>query len=309
MASAEICVIFNPTAARGRAASRIDALRRGLAGRAEFRASENCGHAQKIAREAAAAGFATVAAAGGDGTVHEVACGILGSQRPEARFAVIPLGSANDYAYSLQRSWPNSADGQARQAVWAVDVGRVRAPDGPESYFVNTLGLGFSGAVTIESRRIRRLQGLPLYALAFVRALWGRYRLPRMEIKLDDHTWDAPTLSFTAALAHREGALVVAPQAKLDDGWFDYLLAGALPRWKLLRYLPKLAGGGELPKDDPAILSGLCRHVELRSDEPLTVHVDGEFFCLPENGIRQLQIELLPRRLNVVSIDGIEKAS
>jgi diacylglycerol kinase (ATP) len=301
--SAEMCVIHNPTAARGRAEARLEDLRRQFAGRAEFRPTAHPGHAEKIAYEAAREGFPIVAAAGGDGTVHEVACGVLRADGPETRFAVIPLGSANDYAYSLKRS--RSVGDSSGERGWAVDVGHVRAEDGRESFFVNTLGLGFSASVTVESRRIRRLGGMALYGLAFLRALWRRYRLPRMEIALDDRQWRAPTLSFTVAIAHREGSFVVAPHALLDDGWFDYLLAGALPRWKVLRYLPKLAGGGELPKGDPAIVTGRCQHVELSADEPLTVHVDGEFFCLPEDRVRRLSIELLPRRLRVELIDDL----
>ena len=46
-------------------------------------------------------GFGIVAAAGGDGTVHEVANGVLQAGRPEVCFAVVPLGSADDYAHSL----------------------------------------------------------------------------------------------------------------------------------------------------------------------------------------------------------------
>jgi diacylglycerol kinase family enzyme len=234
--------------------------------------------------------------------VHEVACGLLTADRPDVRFGVIPLGSANDYAYSLKKS--QTAREPAGQTGWAVDVGVVRGDGGRESFFVNTLGLGFSGAVTIESRRIRRLGGLALYGLAFLRALWGRYSLPRMEIALDDKVRQGPTLSFTVALAHREGGFVVAPHAVLDDGEFDYLLAGALSRWKVLRYLPTLAGGGDLPAADPEILRGRCRRARVESEQPLTVHVDGEFFCLPEDNVRRLEIELLPRRLHVELIEA-----
>jgi diacylglycerol kinase family enzyme len=298
-----MCVIYNPAAARGRAARNLEALRRRLRSGADFRASEYPGHAERIARLAAAEGFAVVAAAGGDGTVHEVACGLLAANRPHVRFGVIPLGSANDYAYSLKKS--QSSCDAARQTGWAVDIGVVRGDGGRESFFVNSLGLGFSAAVTVESRRIRRLGGLALYGLALLRALWGRYALPQMEIALDDKVRQGPTLSFTVAVAHREGGFVVAPHALLDDGEFDYLLVGALPRWKVLRYLPTLARGGDLPATEPEILRGRCRRARVEAEQPLTVHVDGEFFCLPEDNVRRLEIELLPRRLRVELIEPL----
>jgi diacylglycerol kinase family enzyme len=287
------CVIFNPAAARGRAGQRLDALRAELGGQADFRPTQRAGHAEELAYQAAQDGYAEVVAAGGDGTVHEAANGLLRAQRPDVTFRVLPLGSANDYYWSLCKIADPARPVRALDAAWVQDgTGRGR-------YFVNTLGLGFSGAVTVESRRIRRLRGLPLYALAFVRALCWRYACPAMTITFDGAPRTAPTLSLTLAIAHREGNLVVAPHAELDDGLFDYLHVGCLARWEVLRYLPRLASGGELPKDHPAIWLGRCRAVHLESAAPLTVHLDGEFFSRPEDDVRQLEVRILPGALRV----------
>ena len=72
-------------------------LKQVLASRAEFWPTKRAGHAEELARDASLKGFSVVAAAGGDGTVHEVANGLLRAGRPEVEFAVLPLGSANDY--------------------------------------------------------------------------------------------------------------------------------------------------------------------------------------------------------------------
>src|SRR5439155_18187988 len=95
------CIIFNPSAARGRARRKLEDLRRVLGPDVDFRPTQHPGHAEELALEAARTGFATVAAAGGDGTVHEVANGLLRADRQDITFAVIPLGSANDYVFSL----------------------------------------------------------------------------------------------------------------------------------------------------------------------------------------------------------------
>lgn len=290
-----ICVIYNPTAARRRAATRVERLRAELGTRAEFRPTDRPGHAEELARHAALEGFAIVAAAGGDGTVHEVANGLLASGRTEVAFAVLPLGSANDYAHSLgQAGLPNWS------ATRQVDVGEVTADDGRRRWFVNTMGLGFSGAVALESRAIGWLQGIPLYGLAFLRALWRHHALPMMDAHFDSVVRKTPTLSLTIALGQREGNLVVAPKASLDDGWFDYVHAGPLSRWQVLRHLPKLASGGELPANHPAIWQGRCREAQLTSKAPLLVHLDGEFFCKPLDGVRNLEVRLLAGRLRVV---------
>jgi diacylglycerol kinase family enzyme len=212
--------------------------------------------------------------------------------------AVLPVGSANDYAHSL-----GLAADWWRQARWPlptrpVDVGLVQSPDGRRRYFVNGLGLGFNGAVTLESRRIHRLQGVPLYLAALLRALWYHYAAPVLRLTLDGQPWQTPTLAFSVALGRREGNFVLAPNAKLDDGFFDYLHAGALPRWELVRFVPRMITG-RLPVGHPLVRYGQCRDVAVAAPGPVTVHLDGEFFSLPEDGVRDLTVQLLPGALQV----------
>ena len=150
MNAPRLCVIFNPTAGRRRALRRLDALAATWRSQATFCRTEHAGHAVELARQAAESGYGIVAAAGGDGTVHEVANGLLQSGRPDAAFGVIPIGSANDYAYSLRQNQITSPR--------LVDVGVIRTHRGDHRYFVCCLGIGFSACVTAESRRIHRLR-------------------------------------------------------------------------------------------------------------------------------------------------------
>jgi diacylglycerol kinase family enzyme len=291
-------VIFNPSAGRGRAGQRLTRLRRLLGAGAHYQPTQGAGHAEELAFQAARSGFAVVAAAGGDGTVHEVANGILRAGQPAVALAVIPIGSANDYAYSLGQAGCWQEDKAAGRGPRPVDVGWVRSADGRERYFVNGLGLGFNGAVTLESRRIRRLQGMALYGCAVLRALWYRYDSPPMAITLDGQTRQGPTLALSVAIGRREGNFLMAPEAQLDDGLFDILLAGPLSRWELLRCFPGMVSG-RLPKHHPALWAGRCQKLTLASEKPLAVHTDGELFCVPEDQVRNVEIGILPRRLLV----------
>jgi diacylglycerol kinase (ATP) len=207
-------------------------------------------------------------------------------------FGVAPIGSANDYAYSL------SHDGCPHPySIREVDVGVVRDAQGRQRFFVCCLGLGLNGAVTLESRRIKHLQGVALYGLATVRALWYHYACPEMSITMDGGlTWSEPTLMLSVLLGQREGNLVLAPQAKLDDGYFDYVQAGQLSRAEVLYFLPRLALAGP-PRVHAKVRQGHCRNLNLRSATPLICHIDGEFFCRPEDHVRGLDIYLLPRKL------------
>jgi diacylglycerol kinase (ATP) len=298
MSDADLCVIFNPVAGRGLAARRLEGLRRTLGARAQFRPTKGPGHAEELALQAAREGFPLVGAAGGDGTLHEVANGLLRAEALGTALAVFPFGSANDYAHSLglTAGWWERRD--LHVELQPVDVGLVRAADGRERYFVNVLGLGFSGLVNLESRRIHWVRGLTRYGLALAKALWLHYRHPLMTVTRDGVVREVPTLSLSVALGRREGNFLLAPRAELDDGLFDYLHAGPVPRWELLRHFPGMIAG-TLPSDHPRLWMGRCREVTVQAAAPLTAHVDGEFFTLPEENVRRLEVSILPGRLRV----------
>lgn len=286
----EVCVIYNPTAGKRRAERRLEPVRRAWGDRASFRPTLHAGHAAELARQAALDGFAIVAAAGGDGTVHEVATGLLTANRPDVKFAVIPIGSANDFAFSLKKLPGDIA---------RIDVGRARRDDGLTKTFICNLGMGFNGTVTVESRRIHWLQGSLLYGLAALRALTNQFEHPTFEIRIDDEpAWTTPTLLFAVLLGEREGGFVLAPAAKLDDGWFDFVHAADLSRFQVVRLLPRLALWGA-PKEWPGVRQGRCRRIAIRSDRPVNVHVDGEFLCYREDGMKNFEIDIEPAALAV----------
>jgi diacylglycerol kinase (ATP) len=295
----ELCVIFNPAAGKHRAASRLEQIRRTWGTHADFRATQHIGHACELAEQAARDGFAVVAAAGGDGTAHEVLNGLMAAANPEIAFSIIPIGSANDYAYSLGLHDKHTP--RMRQ----VDVGHVRASNGKQAYFGCCLGAGFTGRVTFEARKIQRLQGIFLYGLAAIKAVLYHYAYPSMTLRLDDEpAWTTPTLLFSAMVGKREGGFVLAPNAVMDDGWFDYIHAADLSRWEILHFLPRLALFGP-PEHYPKIRQGRCRRVTLHSEAALAVHVDGELLCVPEDGVQELAITIMPLALRVANLDYV----
>src|SRR4051812_40533132 len=101
------CIIYNPAAGRGRARRLVERLRRSRGG-IDFQPTNEPGHGAELAVRAIESGHIHVIAAGGDGTVHEVANGVLAAESPVAVFGVWPIGSANDYAFALGVSgdWP-----------------------------------------------------------------------------------------------------------------------------------------------------------------------------------------------------------
>jgi YegS/Rv2252/BmrU family lipid kinase len=300
-------VIVNPWAARGRTGNRWPELRDRLSRHAVLAETNGPGHGEELALEAARSGYGTVVAAGGDGTVHEVANGVLRAGRPEVRFGVLPLGSGNDYAAALGLSndWQAACDGVLSDRVRRVDVGEVRDERGRSRFFVNTLGLGLSGAVALESRSIKRLRGLAMYGLATLKALAKHFRQMHTTLTIDGQSRETRTVMLTVALGFREGGgFIVAPDAKLDDGLFDILHAGNLSLFRTLCYAPRLTRG-DIPRH-PEILSCRCQTISLAADQPLIVHIDGEFFARPEDQVRRVEIRLLPGALAVVGNDEFQ---
>jgi diacylglycerol kinase family enzyme len=239
-----------------------------------------------------------IGAAGGDGTIHEVTNGLLRAAQNQVALAVFPIGSANDYAHSLGLSsewWLNQ---DLLEEARLVDIGIVRTADGRERFFINGIGFGFNGAVTMESERIHGLQGVLLYTTALVRALWLHFNRPVVTVTMDGKPRRTPTVALSVAIGQREGNFKLAPHAVVDDGLFDYLHVGPVARWEVLRYAPGMITGN-LPTDHPLLWMGRCREVHVQSEAPLPVHLDGEMLCRPQDGICEFDIKILPQRLSI----------
>lgn len=290
------CIIFNPVAGRSCSQRRLARFREHWKTRAEFWPTQYRGHGIGLARAACDQGFSIIAAAGGDGTVHDVANGLLQSSRSDVTLAVVPVGSANDFAYSLARQFGASLmeDGN----YTSVDVGSVTTTSGRESFFVVSLGLGLSARVTLEARQVSRLQGKALYAVAVWRAVKAN-QVSDLRVQFDDDPpIQSPSLLTSVMLCEREGNFVLAREARLDDGRFDVVSAAPMGRLRVLGLLPRIALAG-VPAHHPKIAQRRCRSLTVESPTPLAVHTDGEMFCTAEDGVHDLAVRLLPARLRV----------
>jgi diacylglycerol kinase (ATP) len=292
------CVIYNPAAGRGTAERLLKALPSALMSGCELRPTAREGHAVELAQRACAEGFGRVVAAGGDGTVHEVANGVLRSDRRDVVFGIWPLGSANDFAYTLgMQAWWKQRDANPPTEILAVDVGRVTTP-GRERFFVDAVGVGFNGMVTIEARKTKWLRGIPLYAWGFIKAMVKHFDKPVMTVRFDDLEVTTPTLALSVLNGQREGNFPIRPDARLTDGLFDYVHATRLTRWHMVRFMPAMLTG-RLPEKHKLLALGRARRVSVSSAAPLCVHADGEFVSLPGDGVKEVAVEVLPARLRV----------
>jgi diacylglycerol kinase (ATP) len=290
------CVIYNPAAGRGRAQKLIESTKSKIDRDIILFPTDSPRHAIALTQQAIADGFQRIVAAGGDGTVHEVATGILHAGQSGIRLGVWPLGSMNDFAFSLGLlNWWNDPT-RPLSAKW-IDVGQATSA-GKAMWFINCAGVGFNGMVTIESRKTRWLKGVPLYAWGLIKAMVRHFDKPVMAIEIQGRMMNEPTLAFSLCNGNREGGFPIGKFAKLDDGLFEIFHVGAVKRWELMRYLPQLITGN-LPKDHPHLHEYQSDWATVSSQKSICCHLDGEFFCVPGDDVKAIDFRIHRNKLRV----------
>lgn len=303
-------VIFNPMAARGRAARRREEIERAFAAAgAECRLveTEGRGHARELAERGVAEGWGAVVAVGGDGVVHEVANGLMRSAGEDATvpLGIIPIGTGNDFIKMLELP-PHQPGEAVRRLLHAtprqVDIGRVshhRTGGGPEGvwYFTNGVGVGFDAQVATHARGIQRLRGVAIYAWALMKTL-SDLRSPRIHVTVDGREIaDRPLILTTVSNGPcHGGSFWLCPGARVDDAQLDILIATARSLPAVLRLLPRVVFGKHLGQWGVELHRG--SKVLVRSEERLPIHADGEIVA---DWVRELEIEVLPGRLTVLA--------
>lgn len=275
MPEQRIVFIENPAAGKGREGRsrqqiRAEVERAGLFG--TWLATEGPDHGVALTEESARGGATTVVAVGGDGTVNEVVGGLMRVPK-EARpvLGVLPAGTGCDYARLLgHRRWdiPGAAAVLRDQAVRTMDAGEVNG-----RFFANGVGLGFDGAVAADAAKLRLIRGFAAYLTAVFRVLrtWENFRLIA---EVDGETLDGPAILAAVTIGPASGGgFYLTPDARPDDGLFDFCRLGDFRKLEAVRHLPKALNGSHVRLAKTAMRRG--RSVTLRSDRPLIAHVDG----------------------------------
>ncbi|MDX1455184.1 MAG: diacylglycerol kinase family lipid kinase [Gammaproteobacteria bacterium] len=290
----DIELIINPHAGRGEGAAAGPQIARALtyAGfNCEARLTNGPRHAAELAENAARRGFDYVAIAGGDGSINEAVNGIMraGTNTP---LAIMPVGTGNDFVKMLRaNSWQDTLaaleEGRTRQ----VDVGRCN-----DSYFANGIGVGFDAKVAKIANQTRWLRGKSVYFAGVFRAIAFHHGNPEMRITLDDHTFVQRVTMLSAANGQvYGGSFRVAPDARIDDGYLDIIIAGDVSRTRMLGFLPSVLKGTHTAHE--LVSTHRSKKLLIEATEPLPIHADGELFA--EDPTR-IEIETLAGQLTLV---------
>ena len=292
-------VIVNPSSASGSTGEAWPQIASDLRSQfGSFRVvfTKRRGDAAALAGEAARKGAKFIIACGGDGTVSEVANGILSSGK-DVELGILPSGTGGDFRRTLEI--PSQSRAAARVLSTGrtvkIDVGRVSFIDnnGNEAmrYFLGVASCGMSTKVIerVKSEKVSFASSLLQTAM--------RSTPIRLAVQLDDsHERHLVVLNLCVANArYFGGGMKIAPDAKLTDGKFDVVGVGDLSALKIFTSAPRVYMGSHLSM--PEVSHAHARKVTIRPADrgsEVALEIDGE---LP--GKLPATFQIIPAALRV----------
>lgn len=309
-------VIYNPTAGNGRAQAHWPLVENALLEEGihfNIAATSAPLEAREIAQQAAQ-NYSQIIALGGDGTINEIANGLLraSGENETIPLGIVPLGNGDDFAKMLLPEtpvgskpfdWWTSVKKIAEGNSKLFDVGRISGDrprpelgSGPH-YFVNSFDVGFGAQAAQNMTTIPKyFKGLSAYLAAIIKTLVDFPAL-NLRLQLDDQLpFEQPT-TITAVMNGRclGNGFWFCPDAHADDGFFDLVVSQKVSRSTILRMIPKLMQGTHT--NEPVVRMYRAKRVVIESQEPITIETDGE---IPYLEAQHLEVEVLHKRLRVI---------
>jgi YegS/Rv2252/BmrU family lipid kinase len=297
--SSRYLFIFNPAADKGRASRKTEWLRALVAGRknAVMATTDYAGHAAEIARSGIRESSCLIAC-GGDGTLHEVVNAVAGEGKT---VGILPIGSANDFIKTLnpRKSVHTGISHFFNAESQQVDLGSVSYGLTDHRYFINSLGIGFTGRVAKAVKRYPWLKGELSYVYALLSVLAGYTSLHmQITITLEDSVLELhePVFAFSVSNGKIEGGKFrIAPHAELSDGLLDVCILKGIRRYEFFRFVLKYLNGTHI--NDPKVLYCKARAVEVTLMAPEVMHMDGEVYDAIDG---KIGISIVPEGLRVL---------
>ena len=288
--------LVNPASANGSTGRRWPELARraaaaGLEGDTLF--SERPGHLAELAREAALAGADLLVVVGGDGSVNEVANGLVGlATQPDV--ALVPRGTGWDFSrtFGISRKIDECVRVARDGDVRTIDLGRVsyRAWDGSgaTAHFANVASVGMSGAIAKRANETTKALGGKASYLWAIFAVFSGWEASEITLEVDGERRSGRMFDVVVANGRFfGGGLRICPDAEPDDGLFDVLTIGDITKRDLVLTVPKMYRGTHLPHPKAELLRGAT--VTVTSDPPLPIELDGE-----QPGTTPVSFEVVP---------------
>ncbi len=296
-------VIVNPVAGANSTRRKwpgISRLLRHIGLSFDYQYTEGVGHAIELAQTAATDGYRYLVAVGGDGTVNEVANGILNSSGSDNTIlGIIGTGTGSDFMRSagIPRDYANACSLLTGTRRLLIDVGVVDYKNKGQSlqrFFVNAAGAGFDAAIVAATERIPKyLGGTIPYLTGLLGSLFS-YRNKPAVLSVGSNVETTRICSVAVANGgYYGGGMHIAPQAELDDSLLDVVIIGDVGKFELLKALPMVYKGTHITH--PKVRMERATRIAIESSERILVHADGELL-----GEGPASFWLMPAALNIV---------
>jgi diacylglycerol kinase (ATP) len=249
--------------------------------------------ARQLARQAVKRGDPLVIVAAGDGTVVDVAGELVGSH---TSLGILPLGTMNNLAHVLGVPLDLRAACQllAIGVTRPIDMVRMVTPEHPKAvYFLETAGVGLSALAAGLGQDWEKGRLVSLFGTLtqFFTAKTAHVTLVCDDAAPFEMETNMLTISNSPFIAQQ---LMLAPAAKMDDGWLDLALYEGMNKIDLERYFLDLSDGK--PVNEPRVRVRRVRTVQITADEPLAANAGMDI--LPER--RTWTFDVAPRALSVI---------
>ncbi|MBI2930215.1 MAG: diacylglycerol kinase family lipid kinase [Planctomycetes bacterium] len=294
----KVGLIINTAAVSGRKRARIEELVCARFDDVDVAPTREAGDVLRMAGEAWRLGVRRLIVVGGDGTIHEAANGVVGTN---VELAIVPAGSGNDFIRTL--GIPADVEAAVERAagsrVRTIDVAEVRFVDGNgrpgRRVFVNIAEAGMGGDVARISRPLRKVVGRRQGYRAGIIAglLTMRWRPLRLWIDGQRAGEYLMTNLIVANGQYFGGGMRPVPHARVDDGVLDVVLIKDLSRAGVAMEAKALQRG--LPREHPNVDWWTAREVRAESDQRVPIEADGEVL-----GFLPAMFRVLPKSLRVV---------
>jgi diacylglycerol kinase (ATP) len=260
--------------------------------------SERKGQLVELAKQATLQRFSPIIVAGGDGSVGDVANGLMHAARsasvPMPPLGVLPTGSANDVAYAvgLPTDLNEAAKVIAAGKTKAMDLGKFN-----DRYFVNNSGAGLEPYVTIKHEKIQWIKGIARYLVAAVQGILDKPEWSG-NVKWDDGEYHGKFSLISVGNGRRTGGFFMTPHADPFDGKLTLAFGHRATRLGLFQALPRAFNED---KGSYVEMDGMqevhTTHVSIHLDQPSPAHTDGE---LLSEWVQDFEYEILPGCLNII---------
>jgi len=294
----KILLIYNPFAGHGKAKKIFPEIEKELIRKDvkfDIQFTEYRGHAVELVRDADISSYDGVVAAGGDGTLFEVINGIYKNdykKKHKIPIGVLPIGTGNAFCRDIglkTDEWKDAIALIAGEKTRLVDVGKI-ITHGQIYYYLNIVGLGFVSDVNKDAHKLKIFGNLS-YTLGVIYEIikLNNYDL---EMILDGKVYNRKNIFVEISNTRYTANFLMAPDAKIDDGYLDITLLNKTTRRNVLKAFPKIFTGEHIFVD--SIETFKAKKIEIKTSIPKVLTPDGELL-----GLTPITVECLHKAVSV----------